>query len=124
MWIIVPRNEAAVIPNRDLAALPVGNTALLPGDRFQSLQVARRPQAGGFCALSKQPTARPDGCAARSSLRTYLFDMACRCASVHLALEPLAKVLPQLGLRGDDLDEHPLAPLAVDILVENSAPRG
>ena len=40
-WIhshLSPRNEAAVIPNRDLAALPGGNTVLLPGDRFQSLQ--------------------------------------------------------------------------------------
>ena len=43
-----PRNEAVLIPNRDLAALPGGNTVLLPGDRFQSLQslVGRERAAG------------------------------------------------------------------------------
>jgi hypothetical protein len=40
--------RAGVIPNRDLATtLPGGNTMLLPGDRFQSLQSLIGPGQSG-----------------------------------------------------------------------------
>ena len=85
------RNEAAVIPNRDLAALPGGNTALLRGDCFQGLQF-RRPRAG------RRPAgARLSLLCARLSLRR-----ACFPRTGGLARRTTA----QAGLRGDRARRH------------------